>query len=115
MDNIDDYDVSQLRWWRCIAIDQSDKIRVLTVEVDPNNIYRDFSKIRKDLIAKGLKFVEAKPITKEERLAADKLAKLKERRLERLRGLTGRRYSSLSHWLIALSVALPILLILWLA
>ena len=112
MDEADDFDVSQLRWWRCVAADANNKIQTFTVEIDPDRVYAEFNKIRQDLRSKDLQFIEAKPITVEEKLAAAKLTRFKERRKEQLRGLTGRHYSPTSHWQAALFVVLSILLIL---
>jgi len=110
----DNFDVSQLRWWRCVAVDHSDKIQTFVVKIGPDNVYIEFNKIRHNLHSKGLRFVEAKPITEEEVLAAEKLMHLKAQRRERLRGLTGRAYSPASRWKVALFVVLLILPFLWL-
>ena len=114
MNDMDDFDVSQLRWWRCVAVDSDDKIQTFVAEINPDHAYAEFNKIRCDLRGKGWRFVEAKPIVAEEQLAAMKLAQFRLRRREFLRGLTGRRYSPLSHWRVALFALLSILLVLWL-
>jgi len=115
MNDMDDFDVSQLRWWRCTAIEpNSGQIQTFIIEIKTNNIYAEFNKVRQDLKNKNLRFVEAKPITAEEKLAAEKVARLKTKRKELSRGLTGKHYSSLSHWPVVLFVMLSILLILWL-
>ena len=114
MDDMNDYDVSQLRWWRCVAADTEDKIQTFTAEIDPDRVYAEFNKIRRDLQQKGWRFIEAKPIPEEELLAAAKLSRFKARKREQLRGLTGRHYSPISHWRAALFVVLFVLLVLWL-
>jgi len=115
MNDTDDFDVSQLRWWRCVATDTDNKIQTFTAEIDPDRIYAEFNKIRRDLQQKGWCFIEAKPIPEEELLAAAKLSRFKTRKREQLRGLTGRCYSPLSHWPAALFAVLFVVLILWLA
>lgn len=112
MNDVNDFDVSQLRWWRYIAVDSNDKIQTFVVKIETNNIYMEFGKIRQSLESKGLRFIEAKPITQEEVLAAEKVARFKLRRQKQLRELTGRRYSPLSHWPAVLYAALLFLLIL---
>jgi hypothetical protein len=114
MNDSDNFDVSQLRWWRCVAVDTEDKIQTFTAEIDSDHVYAEFFKIREGLQQKGWRFIEAKPIPEEEILATAKLLQFKARKRERNRGLIGRRYSPLSHWPIALFVVLLILLILWL-
>ena len=114
MDDINDFDVSQLRWWRCVAVDTEDKIQTFTAEIDPGSVYAEFNKIRRNLQQKGWRFVEAKPIPEEELLAAAKLSRFKACKREQLRGLTGRHYSPFSHWRAALFVVLLTSLILWL-
>jgi len=115
MNDTDDFDVSQLRWWRCIAVDTDDKIQTFTVEIDPDHVYAEFFKIRENLQNKGWRFVEAKPMLQEEILAAAKLSQFKARKREQLRGLTGRHYSPFSHWravlFVVLSTALALLLV----
>lgn len=115
MEDANDFDVSQLRWWRCVAVDSNNKIQTFIIEVNPGNVYGDFNKIRRDLRSKNLRFVEAKPISTEEILAAKKLSRLKKRKQEYAQGLRGKRYSPLSRWQVVLFVALLFLLILWLA
>ena len=116
MDDLNnDYDVSQLRWWRCTAVDANSQIHTSTVEIDPDRVYQEFRTIRQELRDKGLQFVEAKPISAEELLAAKKLQQFKTRKRVYARGLTGRHYSPFSHWSSVLAVVLWILLALWLA
>jgi hypothetical protein len=113
--DVNDFDVSQLKWWRCVAVDANDKIQVSIIKIETDNIYREFNKIRQGLKSKGMRFVEARPITKEEVLAAEKVAHLKSLKKRRLQGLTGQRYSFSFHWPIALFVVLSTLLTLLLA
>lgn len=116
MNDADDFDVSQLRWWRCVSIEpNSGQIHTFIVEIKTDNIYAEFNKIRQDLQSKNLRFVEAKPISAEEQLASAKLSQFKKTRRERQQGLTGRRYSPFSHWPAVVSAVLLILLILLLA
>lgn len=110
----DNFDVSQLRWWRCVAVDPNNKIQVFIVEIGSDNVYIEFNKIRRNLQSNGLRFVEAKPISNEEVLAAEKIRQFKQHKRERLQGLTGRRYSPISHWPSVLFFATLFLLILWL-
>lgn len=110
----DNFDVSQLRWWRCIAVDPNDKIQIFITEIGSDNVYVEFNKIRRALRSKGLRFVEAKPISNEEMLAAKKIQQFKRYKKERLQGLTGRHYSPISHLPFVLFFAILFLLILWL-
>ena len=115
MNPIDDFDVSQLRWWRCVAVEpNTNQIQTFIVEIQTDDVYSEFNKIRQELKRRNLQFVEAKPITAEEKLAADKLARLKALRRERRRGLRGKHYSPVSPLRVALFVLLLILLVLWL-
>ena len=108
----DDFDVSQLRWWKCIVTDTNGKIQTYIVEINTNNIYADFIKIRKKLKKKKLQFIEAKPITIEEKIASERILQFKAYRKKQLQGLTGRTYSLFYHLSAVLFVVLLILLIL---
>lgn len=105
-----DFNTSELHWWRCVAVGPSGEIHTFTVSIDPENVYQDFAKIRRNLLGKGLRFVEAKPITADEWQLTAKLLQFKRYRQKHLRGLTGQQYSPISRWSIVLSVGLLFLL-----
>jgi hypothetical protein len=109
---MNDFDTSELRWWRCITVGPNGEIRTFVVSIDPDNVYKEFVKLRNDLIGRGLKFVEAKPISADEWKVMSKLLQFKRRKQAYLRGLTGRYYTPVSRRSIAVSAVLLFLLVL---
>lgn len=104
-------DTSELRWWRCTAIDDNDKIHTVIVCVNTDKIYEDIYEVRCNMIRNGMRFIEAKPISEKEVLAAKKVLRLKERKKEFAGGLRGRVYKAHSYKTIATIVVIAIVLI----
>ena len=108
--DMSDFDTSQLRWWRCVAVDSEGKIRSFAISISTEDIYKEFSKVRRDLTNKNWRFIEARPVTADEQRVLVKLSRFRRHRQEQLCGLIGQHYSPLYHWPTVIFVGLLFLL-----
>jgi len=112
MNEMGDFDTSELRWWRCVAINQKGEIQNFTISIDSEDIYKEFKKVRRNFSSRGLQFIEAKPMSVGEVQMLTRLSQFRMCRQERLGGLKGRHYLPIFQWLVVLFVGLLFLIIL---